>query len=122
MNLPTEFNFSIVRKSIPVTLTDENGNARKVSLMEFDGLTRDKYMAFIQTRFMRDGAEDTGARQDISGVQATLLSLCLVDENKQAIPADEIQTWPVLVQTELFKAAQKLNGLAKDSEGDAKNV
>jgi hypothetical protein len=121
-DLPESLEFSLDRRTIPVTLKDsKTGTSRTYTLRELDGTERDRYLNLLaaRTKVGKDGKPQ--GIKDFKDLQADLVSKSLLDDNGENVPTNMIQKWPVSVQAKLFKMAQKLSALEDESEKEAKN-
>jgi len=121
-DLPESLEFSLDRRTIPVTLNDsKTGTSRTYTLRELDGTERDRYLNLLaaRTKVGKDGKPQ--GIKDFKDLQADLVSKSLLDDNGENVPTNMIQKWPVSVQAKLFKMAQKLSALEDESEKEAKN-
>ena len=102
-------------------MTSDLGEEKIYSLIEMNGQQRDEYLNCVKDN-VSIGTDGSATIIKFDGLQSSLVSKCLHDENGVIIPSDVIQAYPSSVVDALFEAAQKLNGLNKDSETQAKNV
>jgi len=113
--------FSLELKEIPVVLENADGTKVDAYLRELTGKQRDSYLTGLSGRMKYRDGKVTGL-SSFEGLQASLLSLCLVDKaDGKLIGITRIQTFPAKVQEALFKAAQELSGLDDIGEEEAKN-
>jgi hypothetical protein len=109
------------RKQIPVELELEAGVVEQLVLQELVGSERGQYLNTMSKRMKFD---DTGKPVGVStfdGLEAALLSLCLVDKDGQKVSQERIQALPSSTVSVLFTEAQKMNGLGAPGEAASKN-
>jgi hypothetical protein len=113
---------SLVRKEKPFKITREDGQEVQYKLVELDGAERDKW---VTEQIKRVKHDEKGVGQGINSadrIQASLLSLAIRDHTNARISADAIQKWPATAINTLFLIAQKMNGLDKESQEQAKKA
>lgn len=118
--------FQTTLKEIPVVIDGKN-----YILRELDGRQKGKYLNQMGSRIVLNDQGKVASFKDYSGLESTLLEVCLYDENGKLVPAivmngtEEKKGWPSTVLGKLFDAAQELSGLneegRKKQEQDAKN-
>lgn len=114
--------FSLKLKERPVEIIGADGVRRDYVLKELTGAARDAWFDdYNRRRIFKDG-KDTGQLKDLSGFQATFVSVCLYDAQGVNVPVDVVQTFPSHVVEGLFLAAQTLSGLDRGAIDLAKNV
>lgn len=107
-------------EEVPVALRDKEGVLKQYTLRELTGAQRVDYETsnIPNMEFDKDGK----ARMiSFQGMESGLLSRCLYDENGKLVSQITIESWPSKTQAGLYKIAEKLNGLGKNSEQEAKN-
>lgn len=119
---PSELNFSLEYRTVPVKLKDPNTDRLlEYTLRELSGTDRDKYLNTLANRMKVTAGGKPAGIKDFKDLQADLVSRSLVDLEGNNVPVAIIQRWPVHVQTELFKMAQKLSALEEADKDEAKN-
>lgn len=122
VDFPTEMSFTLSRREVKIKLQDpRTDRVTEYTLRELDGTERDKYLNNLASRMKVDKGGKPQGIKDFKDLQADLVSRSLVDGENTNVPIALIQRWPVHVQTELFKMAQKLSALEEGAEEDAKN-
>ena len=109
--------FSLQRQSFPVELEGPNGQTLKLEMREMTAAQRDKYLDGLGERLRFDANGMPVGMKKFTGMQASLLSLCLYN-GEALVKAEEIQGWPAGVATQLFEEAQRLNHLEKETTAD----
>ena len=117
--------FSLKLNSIPVVLTEVDGTKSNCVLSEFNGVSKDEWFEFVQSRMNISKVVDATKEEDdkevkveikegkdVKGMEATLISLCLYGPDGKLLAKDRIQKFPSRILSSLFKEAQKLNGLS----------
>jgi hypothetical protein len=88
------------------------------AIRELNGRDRDAYLDLVGNRVKYVNGVQTGMTS-YAGLQSGLLAKCLVNlDTNTAVPESTIASFPSSVLTELFKIAQKLNGLDKEAALD----
>lgn len=115
--------FTLVRAEKSVTLNKPDGSKWPLILRELDGTSRDKFIDMMTKRVSKD-RNGTATLSNAIGIEQKLISMSLFDSaTNKYIEEKTIADWPGGVQAALFKAAQRLSGLDKEtSEADAKNA
>jgi len=117
VHAPLEFTLKGVE--VPVTLYDEeDGVKREYKLVEFSGKARDQYLTKLDARMKKNSKGQNIGVASFDGLQAELVSKCLVDLNGESVSVDVIQQFPSSVQQALFKKSQEINGLDVDEDKD----
>lgn len=111
--------FNLKKNDVPVTIED-GGAHQNLRLVEMSAATRDQYLDTVAARMHIVNGQPTGIKK-FDGMQADLLSRCLLKEDGKPILPSEIQGWPASVVAALFNEAQKLNNLNQE-EGHEKNA
>ena len=112
---------TLVRQEAPVTLTLVDGIAKDFVLRELTGKGRDEYLNSMAKK-MKFGPDGTPKGiQSFDGLQASLLSKCLYDEENNLVPIADIQAYPATAQAALFRKAQELSALNDEGEAETKN-
>jgi hypothetical protein len=90
-----------------------------------DGVQKGKYLNKMGSRIVLGEGGKVESFKDYSGLETTLLAVCLYDENNVLVKDSVMQTWPATVLGKLFDLAQELSGLNEESkkkmEAEAKN-
>lgn len=113
---------SLKVKSEPVVLTDASGKDQNWELREMVASERDSYMDTLGDRIELTLEGEVKSIKKVSGMHTDLLKRTLF-LNGIVATEQQINSWPASVTSELFKAAQVLNGLSKpaeESKADAK--
>lgn len=116
-----EMRFSLKREEIPVVLETEDGTEKKAVLREMSGRERDAYLNKMSSKVNFNSKGELSSIKNYDGLQASLLSMCLYDEDGKLIPIEEIQKFPTKTQATLYKEAQKMNALDSKTEAVVKN-
>ena len=109
------FSFELKLKEVPVELSGE-----KYIIRELTGKQRDKYLDTVAKRVSYVNGQQAGMTS-LSGLQSSLLSMCLIDSEGNNVPENVIAEYPGSVQSKLFKVAQDLSGL-NEGEGSQEEV
>lgn len=119
----SKVSFELSLQEQPVELKS-NDKVKHCIIRELDGKHHKQYMERMaaNVEIGEDGKVAKILTAGVVGLEGFLLSLCLYDESGNLLPTDEIDAFPYTVQKELFKIAQKLSGLDKDAEAEAKNA
>ncbi len=111
---------SLDRLEKPVRIKDKGGTPVTYTMCEMDGAGRSAYMNFVSGRMKIVGQDAQGKPiskvKDFAGLQANLISRCLVDQNGERVSEATIEAWPSTAQNLLFKMAQEMNGLGEEKE------
>jgi chitinase len=110
------------RKEKKVKLVEESGTERNLTLKEMTGANRDRYRTSDAKRFKMSADGKSIQVGDLLNQQADLIAACLYDEYGKPVPVSEIAQWTASVQESLFELCQKMNGMNKAAEDDAKKV
>ena len=118
-----KLSFKVTRNEIPVEIEDAAGTVKDYTLREFDGHSRDAYMNQIRDKAHINAEGNVTGFKTFEGIQSGLLALCLYDDKRQLVDEKIIQSFPTMMLSELFKAAQVLNGLvvSEASKEEVKN-
>jgi len=118
--------FKTTLKEIPVEI-----DGKSCVLRELDGHQKGTYLNSMRKRIKLNSKGDIESFVDYSGLESTLLSRCLYDEDGKLIPASVMDGaegrngWPSSMLSALFTAAQELSALTEESrkeqEAEAKN-
>lgn len=100
-----EFSFELSLKEVAVKLDGADHVIR-----ELTGKQRDRYLDTVAKRVNYVNGQQAGM-SSLSGLQSSLLALCLVDADGKNVPENIIAAYPGSVQTNLFKIAQDISGL-----------
>ena len=115
---PREFKTTL--KEIPVTIDE-----KAYVLKELDGLQKGKYLNVMGKRIVLNDQGKVKAFLDYSGLESTLLAVCLYDEEDNLMKIHEMEKWPSTVLSELFDMAQDLSALKEEARkrmaAEAKN-
>jgi len=114
------------RKTIEVDIVGDDGQPETFRLLELSGADADDFSADVMSERVvenADGSKATRREVQLKALRAKLVARCWVDaEGKRVYADDEIEQlnteWPSGVLGQLFKEAEKLNGLdvaAKDA-------
>lgn len=95
------------------------------TIFELTGKQRDEYLNSVSQRVNYVNGKAAGMK-NLTGLQSSLIALCLKDEAGKSVKETDIQQYPSSVQTKLFEIAQELSGLGKEedpekAEEEAKN-
>jgi hypothetical protein len=112
---------SLKRAQTEVDIEDEAGKTTTYLLKEMTGTQRDQYVSNMMKRTKFDGEGKILQMGDITGMQASLISMCLYDPQGQLVPPTFINAMPATSQNLLFEACSRLNGLDKGAETSSKN-
>ena len=99
------FKFELKLKQQDVELSKE-----KYTIFELTGRQRDEYLNNVSQRVKYVNGVATGM-SNLTGLQSSLLAMCLKDEDGKLVKESVIQDFPGSVQSQLFTIAQKLSGL-----------
>lgn len=114
-----EFTLDVIK--IPVTL-NQDGKTRTLEIREMTSAVRDKHMDKMQSRMTRDTDGNLTSVNRFEGMHADLLSVCLWDlETNQLVKAEEIQSWPSSVVSQLYKSADEIHKVPSPEDDKAKN-
>jgi hypothetical protein len=116
--------YSLKLKSENIPIEDDHGIVQNYVLKELKGSQRNAYLGKSSKRLAmkRDRAGETDVTvRDYTGMCSDLLGLCLYGPDGILVKAEVIDEWPSEMQMDLFIKAQKMSGLDKKSEEDAKN-
>lgn len=114
-----ELRLTLKRKERAAIITGEDGKDYQYILREMSGAQRDAYMSAVAEKTRFDSKGNPAGMKSFDGLQAMLLSLCLLDETLKLVSKDAIQSFPATTQSALFEAAQVLNGLVNPKEAGA---
>lgn len=120
--LPECLELETFRHSIPVTLTDSQGNRHPYRLREMDGPLLIEWRAFAKerTKYTEDGGFEITDQKEY---HATLIHKCLEPvDGSPSMSVSDIYNYGAEAQATLFKYSLILNGMAveddMDDEGD----
>lgn len=108
--------YSLKFKSEPVPIEDESGQEQVYTLREFDGATRNDFLAAQEKR-----KGNGKGPLNVKGMGADLLALTLYGPDGNLVPINVIEKWPSDMQQDLFLRAVELCGLDKTAPERAKN-
>ena len=74
-----------------------------------------EYLQRTSKRFNYDDKGKPVGLKDYTGMQASLICVCLYDSKGKLVDEEVIMAWPASTQKGLFDAAQELNGLDLNS-------
>ncbi len=109
---------SLVRKTLPVLVTDENGGEKEYTLRELTGKERNKYLNQMTNRVKMGPNGKPAGIKTFDGFQSDLLCRSLVDDEGRKASKEFIEEMPALAQHELFEKAQEISGLDKEDVED----
>jgi hypothetical protein len=112
--------FTLVLKEIPVKMKGADGKVRDYKLVELDAEDRDKFLNSLGGRIKYVNGKPQGM-SNYEGLQASLLSRCLYNDEGNLVPQKEIQKFPAGVASALFKEAQKLSAFDEEAAEESKN-
>lgn len=104
--------FELSLKEVAVKLDGEEHTIR-----ELTGKQRDRYMDMVAKRVNYVNGQQAGM-SSLSGLQSTLLSMCLLDSSGKSVSEAIIANYPGSVQSKLFKMAQNLSGLNEEVDSE----
>lgn len=104
-----------------VTLKDKSGNTTEFKIREMSGALRDKWMNTMGSRLKSDVNGKPVGMRDFTGIQSSLIALCLFDSAGNSVPETTIAAWPASAQKMLFEICQKINGMDEASAEAEKN-
>lgn len=118
-----EFDAAFVE--IPVKINNPDKTVSHYLLRELGGEGRDQYLNTTITRANLGSDGKVSGVKDLTDYQATLLVRCLYCQNIDGTAGDPVdikvlRAWPSRIQVALFEKAQKMSGLGKGAEEDAK--
>lgn len=116
-----KLSLSLKRNEREVELTSEDGVTKVYTIIEMTGMQRDLYISSVMKKGKFDADGKISPQGDISGLQASLISMCLYDNDHKLVPPSFIHAMPTTTQNALFEACSKINGLDKTAEDDSKN-
>lgn len=105
--------FNLKKNDTPVTIEGEQGVTQNLRLVEMSAALRDQYLDTVAARMHIVNGQPAGIKK-FDGMQADLLSRCLLKEDGKPVTPSEIQGWPSSVVASLFDEAQKINSLNKE--------
>lgn len=108
--------FNLKKNSIPVVIEDGDATPLNLTLVEMSAAQRDQYLDSIQARMGYDVKGSPTGLKKFDGLQADLLTRCLLKEDGKMVTREQVQGWPSSIVSDLFKAAQKLNHLNKEED------
>ena len=112
---------SLKLTEVPVTLERGDGTEVKYVLRELSGKGRDRYLSRMSNRLKYNNAGKPVGMKSFDGLQASLLILCLYNEDDALVTEEELQVWPASAQDALFQKAQEISALNTEGEEEAKN-
>jgi len=112
--------YSLKLKEMPITILDANGQQKDYTMHELSGKQRAQYLNEMNERISisPDGKTEI---KDFEGIQESLLSKCLKDENGKLIELAVLSEYPASTLSDLFDDAQTLSGLDIKARQKAKN-
>ena len=102
------YSFELKLKEVEVQL-----DGQKYIMRELTGKQRDQYLDLIAKRVQYVNGNQAGMKS-LSGLQSSLLAMCLIDSSGNLVKESVITEYPGSVQSQLFKLAQQLSGLDKE--------
>lgn len=121
MILATTITIELEFKEEAVTIKDKSGNTTEFKIREMSGALRDKWMNTMGSRLKSDANGKPIGMRDFTGIQSSLIALCLFDSAGNSIPENTIAAWPASAQKALFEICQKINGMDEASAEAEKN-
>jgi hypothetical protein len=117
---PMEFDCSGLLE-VPVKIKCKDGVTREYVLREMDTETQNRYLNASAGRARKDADGKVVGVQDFTGIQASLLCLCMFDKGDGApVSLPTVQGWPSRVTQALHKRALEISGMGDKAEADAK--
>jgi hypothetical protein len=120
IDMDKELVFETTLKELPVTI-----DSKSYVLRELDGILKGKYLNTMGSRIELGPTGQIKRFKDYSGLETTLLELCLYDDENNLVKTTVMREWPSTLLTRLFEAAQELSALDEESkkklEDEAKN-
>jgi len=103
------------RKKVPIEL--EEGVVREFLVQEMLGGERQQWQKRQRARYGVDYQGQPAGIADFEGMEADLISCCLLDENGKAVPKGIVQGWPSSLQSALYQICLSINSVSeKDQE------
>ncbi len=114
--------YSLKKNVVHITVENEDGNGTtEYQIREMTAAVRDVYLESLSDRVKIVDGKASGVGK-FEGLQADLVSCCLFKGDGTAVSVGEIQTWPAVMVSELYKQAQDINSLDKEeAEAETKN-
>lgn len=101
--------YTSTRKKVELSI-----DGKVFSIQEFTGLLKDKYFAAmgdkVEVTTTPEG-KSVARVKSFEGLQTLLVQHCLYDENGSVVSPEFVGNLPATVLDDLFKEAQKINGL-----------
>jgi len=113
--------YSLKLKEDPIEIEGLDGVVKNYVLRELDGLQRDTYLDGIGSQMKFNAAGKTAGLKSYKDLQASLLALCVYDDEDKLVPLKDIQTWPAGLQGDLFEIANKMSRLDKGVKAEEGN-
>jgi len=110
----------VVEYSGDLEVADVSVSKTPYQLREMDADVHGEYMSKQVGRMQMDESGKPTGMKDFKGLYVGLLVYCLFDAEGAAVPEEKIKKWPARTVEGLFKMAQKMNGLNKEAQADAK--
>ncbi len=107
--------YSLKRNTHPVLL-----DGVRYTLHELDGVGRDLHMVTRSKSIVYEDGKAVSLTA-VPGMQAELVSLCLVDESGKRVPLVTIQGWPGRVVSALARKCEELSALTDGAQVAAGN-
>lgn len=104
-----------------VKIEDKNGNVKTYTVSEMTEKERDDYLQAIGSKMELDKAGTPKTMKDWRGLQSSLVSRCLRDENGEPVSEKEIKKYPAKTVSALYKIAQDLNAMSGLGKQQVKN-
>lgn len=112
--------FTTKRAKVQIVVEDETGQERYMTLVEMMGDQRDQYLTLMGARIKVGSNGEPVGISNFDGLQSSLITRCLVDEDGKPVPENRIKKWPASCQVGLFDLCQKMNRLTKEAQEEAK--
>jgi len=106
-----ELKFNLKLKEVPVCIVDIDCNEKQYTLRELAGDERNTWLNSMRKRIQIGPGGKVASITNFKGLQESLLSICLLDEERQPVSEEKLNKWPGGVLTALFLKAQELSGL-----------
>lgn len=117
-----ELVFTLKLEEVPVKITDKDGVKKNYTLVELESDQRSRFLNQTGKKVKVSAGGDVQSITDHKFLQEDLLTLCVLDEERNSITRETMSKWPAKTVSGLFKAAQELSGLGEDGEAEAKNA
>jgi hypothetical protein len=114
-----DLTFRLRTKTREVTILNEKEEESKYEIRELTAAVREKYMDALSRRLVLDKKGNVIGLTKYEGMQMDLLTICMRDEDGKPVTRQMLDQWPSSTVTELFHAAQCINGLRKEDTRDS---